>query len=39
LLKEQKHVHSLSKFYQVARSLQNDPRFKNTEEKDREEIF
>ena len=39
MLKEQKNLHSLSKFYQVAKSLSNDPRFKNTEEKDREEIF
>ena len=39
LLKEQKHLHSLSKYYQVARQLQTDSRYKNIEEKDREEIF
>lgn len=39
MLKEHKALNSLSKYYQVARVLQSDPRFKNTEEKDREEIF
>lgn len=29
----------MSKQYQVFRSLQLDPRFKNTEDKDREELF
>ncbi len=28
-----------SKYYQMARILSVDPRFKNVEEKDREEIF
>jgi len=39
LLKEQKTLNSLSKYYQAARPLLGDPRFKNCDEKDREEIF
>jgi len=40
LLEEQrKHLNGLSKFYLVSRYFNMDPRFKNIEEKDREEIF
>lgn len=39
MLKEQKTLHSLSKYYQAAKVLASDPRFKNTDEKDREDIF
>jgi len=39
LLKEQKQLHSLSKQYQMFRTLMCDSRFKNIEDKDREEIF
>ncbi len=39
LLHESKHLTALSKYYQVVRTLQPDPRFKVVDEKDREEIF
>lgn len=39
LLKETKGLNSLSKFYIAAKGFQSDPRFKNVDEKDREEIF
>ena len=36
---QRKNLSGLSKFYQVARFMSVDSRFKNIEEKDREEIF
>jgi len=39
LLKEQKHLKPESKFYNASKVLATDPRFKNVDEKDREEIF
>ena len=39
MLKEQKHLHALSKYYQVAKTLQSESRYKGVDEKDREEIF
>ena len=32
-------MNSLSKYYQVSRQMHMDPRFKNIEDKDREDIF
>jgi len=40
LLEEQrKNLNGMSKFYQVARFMSVDSRFKNIEERDREELF
>jgi hypothetical protein len=39
LLKEQKHLHSLCKYYQLIKTISIDSRFKNVDEKDREDIF